>query len=93
MSMRRPRLPVQELIERTLQMIDAYSGLPAPTRSDIMHWTGLRRREITPFLESLHRQRLIVVRRKGRPPNHFYRFKVVGGKPATRWTRRRRPQR
>lgn len=93
MRTRQPRLPIQELIERTLQMIDAYSGLPAPTRTDIAQWTGLRRREITPFLASLHRQGVIVVRRKGRPPNHFYRFKVVGGKPATQWTRRRRPQR
>lgn len=84
-----PRPPVQELTRRTLEMIDAHSLRPAPTRADIAQWTGLRRREIEPFLDSLRRLGLIVVQRRGKRPNHLYRFKVVGGKPATRWTERR----
>lgn len=87
----KPRLPIQELVERTLQMIEAYSGRPAPTRDDIAHWTGLRRREIAPFLESLRQQGVIAVHRKGRAPNHFFRFKVIGGRPATLWTMRKKP--
>jgi len=71
-------------------MIEVYSGRPAPTRDDFTAWTGLGRREIAPFLDSLRRQGLIVIHRKGRGPNRFYRYKVNGGKPATLWTVRRR---
>ena len=89
MRTRRPRLPIQEMIERTLRMIEAHSERPAPTREEIMQWTGLRRREIVPFLDSLRRRGLITVRRKAGRPAHRYRYKVVGGKPATHWTQRK----
>ncbi len=71
-------------------MIEAHSEQPAPTRREIMHWTGLLRREVVPFLDSLRRQGVISVRRKGSAPAYRYCYRVIGGKPATLWTRRRK---
>ncbi len=90
---RTPRLfDIEELIAVVLRLIEAHRGKPCPTRREIVAWTGLPRREVWPFLQSLAEREapVIEIEQRLHARAGIRRLRLPGGE-WTGWTERKTP--
>lgn len=83
---RTPRPILDAAAGNMLVLIALYRDRPCPTDAEIMDWTGVPRRRVRQYLQSLVERGVIEIEYRARRP-HRRRLRAPG-MPWTGWTRR-----
>jgi hypothetical protein len=83
---RTPRPILDAAAGNMLVMIALHQDKPCPTNTEIMEWTGVPRRRLKAYLESLVARGVIEIEFRDCSPNR--RRMRAPGMPWTDWTRR-----
>jgi len=85
----RTRRPLDEgkIIVRLLLLITQQVGRACPTRNQIVAQTGLPKRDVWRYLDTLHKRGVIEIEERAIRPGNWRRMRVAGGK-WTDWTSR-----